>query len=86
MSFGRQPADEWQKAVPGARWFKADLHIHTVDDHAGGRTKLPEGLSGDPADPEVALDLGRFHEDAAARFAQTLHLRVEVVDLVDGVQ
>ena len=53
MGFERQPAHEWQKAVPGARWFKADLHIHTVDDHAGGRARLPDGLSGDPTDPEV---------------------------------
>ena len=53
MDFERQPAHEWQKAVPGARWFKADLHIHTVDDHAGGRARLPDGLSGDPTDPEV---------------------------------
>lgn len=53
MSFERRPAHEWQKAVPGARWFKADLHIHTVDDHAGGRARLPEGLAGEPTDPEV---------------------------------
>lgn len=26
MSFERQPADDWQKAVPGARWFKADAN------------------------------------------------------------
>ena len=53
MGFERQPAHEWQKAVPGARWFKADLHIHTVDDHAGGRAALPEGLADDPTDPDV---------------------------------
>ena len=53
MSFERRPAHEWQRAVPGARWFKADLHIHTVDDHAGGRAGLPEGLAGEPTDAEV---------------------------------
>ena len=53
MGFDRQPADEWQRAVPGARWFKADLHIHTIDDHLGGRAGFPDGLSGDPTDPEV---------------------------------
>ena len=53
MSFERRPAYGWQKAVPGARWFKADLHIHTVDDHTGGRAVLPEGLADDPTDPDV---------------------------------
>ena len=53
MSFVRKPADTWQRDIPGARWFKADLHVHTVDDHPGGRAELPAGLSGDPADPHV---------------------------------
>ena len=60
MSFERQPANEWQKAVPGARWFKADLHIHTVDDRAGGRARLPAGLSGEPTDPEVLARYARL--------------------------
>ena len=60
MSFERQLANAWQKAVPGARWFKADLHIHTVDDHAGGRARLPDGLSGDPTDPEVLARYARL--------------------------
>ena len=53
MSFDRQPANEWQRTVPGTRWFKADLHIHTIDDHAGGRARLPDVISGDPTDPEI---------------------------------
>ena len=53
MSFVRTPADTWQRDIPGARWFKADLHVHTIDDHPGGRAGLPAGLSGDPADPGV---------------------------------
>ena len=60
MSFERQPAHEWRKAVPGARWFKADLHIHTVDDHAGGRAALPEGLDDDPTDPGVLSRYARL--------------------------
>ena len=51
MTFKRQPTDKWCEQVPGARWFKADLHVHTIDDHLGGRAKMPSGLSGDPADP-----------------------------------
>ena len=57
MGFERQPAHEWQRAVPGARWFKADLHIHTVDDHAGGRAGLPEGLDDDPNQPRCSIAL-----------------------------
>ena len=60
MSFERQPANEWQNAVPGARWFKGDLHIHTIDDHAGGRAKLPDGLPGEPTDPEVLVPYARL--------------------------
>ena len=35
---------EWHREVPGTRWFKADLHIHTVDDMPGGRAKMPDGM------------------------------------------
>lgn len=35
---------EWHREVPGTRWFKADLHIHTIDDMPGGRAKMPDGM------------------------------------------
>ena len=60
MSFERMSADTWQRDVPGARWFKADLHIHTIDDHPGGRAKLPVGLAGHPADPDVLSRYARL--------------------------
>ena len=60
MGFERQPAHEWQKTVPGARWFKADLHVHTVDDHPGGRASLPDGIGDDPTDPEVLSRYARL--------------------------
>ena len=60
MSFERQPADNWQREVPGARWFKADLHIHTLDDHLGGRARLPKTLSGRPEDPSVLSRYARL--------------------------
>ncbi len=54
MSFVRTSADAWQRDIPGARWFRADLHVHTIDDHPGGRADLPAELSGgDPAAPDV---------------------------------
>ena len=46
MTFERQPAPIWQDQVPGARWFKGDLQVHTMDDRAGGRAKIPSELAG----------------------------------------
>lgn len=60
MSFERQETDKWRIEVPGARWFKADLHVHTIDDLAGGKAKMPEGLSGDPKDSEVLKKYARL--------------------------
>lgn len=60
MGFERQPADNWQRDVPGARWFKADLHIHTLDDHLGGRARLPDTLPGQPEDPKVLSRYARL--------------------------
>ena len=65
MTFQRQPTDKWRGEIPGARWFKADLHIHTIDDRPGRRAKMPPGLSGDPAHPRT---LARY----ARRFLQAL--------------
>ena len=53
MSFARRAADRWHREVPGARWFKADLHIHTIDDHPGKRAKLPDGIPGPPEAQET---------------------------------
>ena len=75
MTFERRPTDKWRDEVPGARWFKADLHVHTIDDHPGGRAKMPDGLSGDPADPQTL-------EDYARRFLRAVVERgVQVVGL-----
>ncbi|MCY4212844.1 MAG: AAA family ATPase [Gammaproteobacteria bacterium] len=60
MEFYRQPAGNWQRDVPGARWFKADLQIHTLDDHPGGRVKLPDELLGQPDDPAVLARYARL--------------------------
>ena len=63
MAFKRQSTDTWRDAIPGTRWFKADLHVHTIDDHAGGKASMPDGLMGDPRDSQV---LSRY----AKRFLQ----------------
>lgn len=75
MSFTRQAADNWHLEIPGARWFKADLHVHTIDDRAGGRAKMPSGLSGDPEDPnELARYARRFLRDVVASGVQVVGL------------
>ena len=60
MNFRRQEAKRWQSDVPGARWFKSDLHIHTIDDLRGGRAKMPAGLSGAPDAPETLARYARL--------------------------
>ena len=40
MKFVRNNAHSWKNEIPGARWFKTDLHVHTIDDHPGKRVKL----------------------------------------------
>ncbi|MCY3961730.1 MAG: AAA family ATPase [bacterium] len=52
MGFERRQAENWRREVPGARWFKADLHIHTIDDAPGGRAKVPAGIEGPISGPE----------------------------------
>lgn len=60
MNFERQETDKWRVEIPGARWFRADLHVQTIDDYAGGNVKRPDGLSGDPKDPEVLKKYARL--------------------------
>jgi len=67
MSFQRKAAEKWQEDIPGARWFKADLHIHTIDDHAGGRAMIPAGLSKNHPQPEILADYARRFLRALAR-------------------
>ena len=45
MTFDRKPSDRWHPEVSGARWFKADLHVHTIDDGPGKWAKMPSGIA-----------------------------------------
>ena len=73
MMFERQATENWRRKVPGARWFKADLHIHTIDDLPGGRAEMPRGIDGPgkPADTIPAY-ARRFLQSAAERGVQVL--------------
>ena len=75
MSFERQTTGKWRHEIPGARWFKADLHVHTIDDFAGGRAQMPDDLSGDPQDPDVLSAYARrFLQGVAASGVQVVGL------------
>ena len=73
MSFARNSSDTWRQRVPGVRWFKADLHIHTIDDRPGGRAKVPTGVTGQIGSPEMIAEYARrFLQGAIANGIQVL--------------
>ncbi|NOY26995.1 MAG: hypothetical protein GXP62_14085 [Oligoflexia bacterium] len=41
------PGHRWHTEVPGTRWFRADLHLHTLDDPV---VELPPGITGHRSD------------------------------------
>ena len=65
--FRRRDVDRWHREVPGARWFKADLHIHTLDDLPGRRVKVPAGATGDPSSDESIRAYARLLLQAAVQ-------------------
>ena len=75
MTFTRGEADDWHQEVPGARWFKADLHIHTIDDLLGGRAQVPAGINGLPESASaLAAYARRFLQSAVERGVRVLGL------------
>ena len=87
MAFTRGDATGWHREVPGARWFRADLHVHTIDDHPGRRAKLPAGVNGpvDAADTITAY-ARRFLRSAAARGVQVLGLTPHAIRAGEAVE
>ncbi len=63
--------------MPGARWFKADLHVHTIDDVPGKRVKQPPGLNLDPANP----DAGKLTSYARQLLQSAVRVGVQVLGL-----
>ena len=75
MGFERRQAENWRRDVPGARWFKADLQIHTIDDAPGGHAKLPVGIKGPAGGPEQLVAYARaFLQGAIDNGVQVLGL------------
>ena len=87
MAFTRNDASTWHREVPGARWFKTDLHIHTIDDHQGGRAKLPAGVNGpiDAADT-IAAYARRFLQSAVARGVRVLGITPHAICAGDAAE
>jgi len=48
--FQRNDTPRWHREIPGTRWLRADLHVHTLDDHFSGNFRFPPGISGNAAD------------------------------------
>ena len=85
MNFERQPTDAWRNAIPGARWFKADLHVHTIDDHAGGKASMPDGFTGDPRDSQFLSRYARcFLQGVVASGVQVVGLTPHSTRAGDG--
>ena len=74
MSFAREPSERWHREVPGARWFKADLHVHTADDWPGKRAKMPSGSSKPQSPEEIRRYARMFLAAAVERGVQVLGL------------
>lgn len=80
MAFTRNPAFNWHKEVPGARWFRADLHVHTADDLASGRIAMPSGTNIDTSRPESVTNYAKYVLRAAiAKGIQVLGLTPHAV-------
>lgn len=77
--YAREVADRWHREVPGARWFRADLHVHTLDDHPTGRIRW-DGPRSRPITTEVLGQYARaLLRAAAARGVEVLGLTPHAV-------
>lgn len=67
-----EPTERWHDEVPGTRWFRADLHLHTLDDPY---IALPPGIEGGRDDPAVLRAYAeRFLDAAVAQGIEVLGL------------
>ncbi len=83
--FVRQAASRWHDEVPGARWFKTDLHLHTLDDHPSTNLQMPAGVVGSSVDPATLTGYARaFLKGAIANGIEVLGLTPHAVKCGDG--
>ena len=65
MEFVRTATDKWRNEIPGARWFKGDLQVHTIDDRR--IVNLPSELPSDPRNPETLRRYARLFLQSVVR-------------------
>lgn len=58
----REPTERWTDEVPGTRWFRANLHLHTPDDPY---VAPPPGIDRGRDDAAVLRDSAERFLDAA---------------------
>ncbi len=64
------PTERWHDEVPGTRWFRADLHLHTIDDP---NVELPPGIAGNQdAPPCCALMPAVFSTPRSSKVSKPL--------------
>ncbi len=85
--FVRKISARWHQEVPGARWFRTDLHIHTLDDHPSSNFHFPPGISGAPSDAQTQEAYARaFLQGAIAAKIQVIGLTPHSVRSGDSDQ
>lgn len=72
--FLRAESLRWQVEVPGARWLRADLHVHTLDDEPGGRVQWGGRHSGVVSETVVAAYAKATLQTAIARGIEIIGL------------
>jgi hypothetical protein len=79
-NFERNLSAKWHNEVPGARWFRSDLHLHTLDDHPSGNLQRPACASENAADSRVQIAYARaFLQGAIANGVEVLGLTPHAV-------
>jgi len=77
--FVRGETERWHAEVPGARWFRADLHVHTLDDYPGRRIHWG-GQAAEPIDDALLTTYARATlRTAVARGVEVLGLTPHAV-------
>jgi ABC-type cobalamin/Fe3+-siderophores transport system ATPase subunit len=78
--FTRTGTNKWHDDVPGARWFKGDLHLHTLDDHPSANLIRPQGCGGSASEPAVQTVYARaFLQSAILKGIEVLGLTPHAV-------
>ena len=80
---GSYTGEHWHREVPGTRWFRADLHLHTIDDPT---VQLPTGIEGERIDNVVRDAYAqRFLDSAVDQGIEVLGLTPHRAFMASGI-